>query len=58
MARRSSSDRKKNPLLDGAESEARDGRASTARPARLRVPGSRGWGGRGGGAAALVPAVT
>ena len=35
--------RKKNLLLDGVESEARDGRASTARPARLRVPGSRGW---------------
>jgi hypothetical protein len=49
--------KKKNPLLDGVESEARNRRSATGRPARLRVPGSRGWGGRGGGAAALVPTV-
>jgi hypothetical protein len=49
--------KKKNPLLDGVEGEALSSRPGAARPVRLRAPGSRGWGGRGGGTAALVPAV-
>jgi hypothetical protein len=49
--------KKKSPLLDGVEGEALTSRAAAARPARLRAPGSRGWGGRGGGSASLVPAV-
>ena len=49
--------RKKNPLLDGVNPKPVTAAQPRSRPARLRVPGSRGWGGRGGGAAALVPAV-
>jgi hypothetical protein len=49
--------KRKNPLLDGVESEALSRRAAAARPSRLRGPGARGWSGRGGGTAALVPAV-
>ena len=32
-------------------------RADSAKPAKVTGPGSRGWTGRGGGMAALVPSV-
>ncbi|CAN7552388.1 ATP/GTP-binding protein [Pseudarthrobacter oxydans] len=57
MARFTFLQAKKVKTVNPAKKASAGDEEVTSRPGRVRGPGSRGWSGRGGGAAALVPAV-